>query len=195
MKPFLIGIAGGTGSGKSTLALGLRKAYPDQVTTVHLDDYYYPPEYVPKFKEMLNYEDPESLDIERLVFDLTALKRGEAVVIHAKDHTVKAEYGKASPREYKDFEPRRFVVVEGFLTLWPSALRALFDLKVYLEAPFELHLGRRIHFMMDGYAETVLKPMHDKYVAGSKQYADIVLDVADLSAEEVLRKTEAMLPH
>lgn len=191
--PYLVGIAGGTGSGKSTLAFGLRDAHPGRVTVVHLDDYFFPPERVPKHGDMLNYDHPEALDFPRLARDLAELKAGRPVIINTKDHTSEGEYGTFSPREPEEFRPAPFVVLEGFLALWQPDVRKLLDLKVYLDAPFETHLERRVHFKKDGYVEGVLGPMHRQYVGPSQEHADLVIDVAERSPAEVLAAVEARL--
>ena len=40
MKPYIIGIAGGSGSGKSTFAGRIKEAFPDQVSLISCDNYY-----------------------------------------------------------------------------------------------------------------------------------------------------------
>lgn len=161
---------------------------------VHLDDYFSAPEKVPKTHGMLNYDHPDALDLNKLAGDLASLKTGNPVTINTKDHRVKGEYGEESRREPKEFLPKRLIVVEGFLTLWSPKVRKFLDLKIYLDAPFELHLERRIHFMIKGYTEKVLKPMHDKYVSASKRYADKVIEVSELSPEQVLDEVKTLLP-
>lgn len=193
MKPFVVGIAGGTGSGKSTLTFGLEEIFSGKVTTVHLDDYFKPPEEVPKQGGMLNYDHPDALYLERLVKDLHALKSGKTVVINSKDHRVMGEYGTASERNPTNHYPRPLVLVEGFLTLSYGPIRQLLDLKIYLDAPFELHLGRRVHFMLDEYSKQVLRPMHDRYVEPSKRYADRIIDVSKLKPVEVLQQVEQLI--
>ena len=47
MKPYIIGIAGGSGSGKSTFAARIKKAFPTQVSLVSCDNYYLPHDDLP----------------------------------------------------------------------------------------------------------------------------------------------------
>lgn len=97
--------------------------------------------------------------------------------------------------------PAHYVVVEGIMALhWPE-LCAAFDFSVYVDAPDELCLTRRIHRDMrergrsetsvrEQYA-TVVKPMADLFVLPSQARASMIVsgtDALDWSVEQVLRR-------
>ncbi|MEO1174870.1 MAG: zeta toxin family protein, partial [Myxococcota bacterium] len=71
MKPFIVGIAGGSGSGKSTIAAKIIEGIPaDGCAIVDYDSYYREhPELSLEERELLNYDHPDSLDHELLVAD------------------------------------------------------------------------------------------------------------------------------
>jgi uridine kinase len=92
-------------------------------------------------------------------------------------------------------EPERLIILEGFLALVYPELRELYDYSVYLDAPFDKSIERRVHDMPDGYKETVVRGMHTKYVAASKQYASLVVDVVNNDQQTVLsRVLDAVKP-
>ena len=92
-------------------------------------------------------------------------------------------------------EPSRVIVVEGILILANPALRSHMDLRVFVDAPADLRIlrrlrrdvrerGRSIESVIEQYLATV-RPMHDAFVEPSKRYADIVVPTdgeSDLSA-------------
>src|SRR5690606_39370972 len=86
-------------------------------------------------------------------------------------------------REHVD--PRRVVIVDGLLILWDPALRALMDIKVYVDTDVDLRFirrlerdirerGRSTESVIQQYTRTV-RPMHLEFVEPSKRYADVIL--------------------
>jgi len=82
-------------------------------------------------------------------------------------------------------EPRPIILVEGILIFCDSELRDRMDLKVYVDVEADKRILRRIgrdlvqrgrtfDSIVSQYLETV-KPMHDRYVEPSKQYADLIV--------------------
>ena len=99
-------------------------------------------------------------------------------------------------------EPRPVIVVEGILVLTDAELRARFDASVYVDAPDDTRLirrirrdiaqrGRQVDEILAQWERTVA-PMHRAFVAPSMSHADIVLDgtadvaVLVLALEELL---------
>jgi uridine kinase len=77
------------------------------------------------------------------------------------------------------------VIVEGILLLTSSKLRDLFDIKVFIDAPLDICLLRRIerdlrergrsfNSVAQQYESTV-RPMYYEFIEPCKQYADIVV--------------------
>ncbi len=187
-NPLVIGIAGGSGSGKSTLISGLSEVLKQKATLIQQDDYVKPEEAVPKVGTIFNYDHPDAWDAAKMAEDIVALKAGKPVKVFAKDHTNQGSYGEADARRWVERVPRQYILVEGFLVLWYPEVRKLLDLKFFLDAPFDVHLNRRVHFMFDEYREHVLKPMTEQFVTPSKQYADEVIDVSSCTPENVLKQ-------
>lgn len=77
MKPYIIGVAGGSGSGKSTFTNRIKAEFGDSVAVLYHDNYYKRQDDVP-FEERVkvNYDHPASLETDLLTEHLEALKRG-----------------------------------------------------------------------------------------------------------------------
>src|SRR4029077_11348608 len=83
-------------------------------------------------------DEPAAIDTELLVAHLEDLRRGELIrkpVYSAETHLRTGTQLVA---------PARLVLVEGLFTLWWDSLRSLLDVKVFIDAPADLRLVRRI---------------------------------------------------
>jgi uridine kinase len=182
VTPFLVGIAGGSGSGKTTLARGLVASLgPDHVALVAHDAYYVDRrDLLPSERTRLNYDVPEALDRELFRAQLAALKRGEPVVPPRYCFQTHRRDGAGEP-----IEPRRIVLIEGIMLLHDPEVRQAFDLRIFVDAPEGVRLGRRVHrdtTERGRTAESVITqcrltvfPAHGRYVEPTRAWADVVL--------------------
>lgn len=197
MDTCILGVAGGSGSGKSTLAVALCKKYPHIFALLHLDDYYKKKEEVPLHRGFTNWEHPEALRFEDVVRDITALKEGKPITFLTKGELYNPNFDVNLRNKIEHtLEPKPILILEGFLALSQERIRDLLDYKIFLDIPIEESIRRRSgnKFMPDeDYFTNVVVPMHEKYVAPTRKYADLVLDVSTLSAEEVLAVVEEKL--
>lgn len=182
MKRLVVGIAGGTGSGKSTLARRLaRRIGQDRCVLVSQDNYYKDLGSIGiQARARVNFDHPDSIDSELLTAQVAKLKAGEAVVSPRYDFSRHAR----APGGI-DLEPRDVVLVEGILVLvWP-ALTAQMDVKIFVDAPDDIRLlrrmrrdiadrGRDLESVLGQYQETV-RPMHDEFVGPSRRRADLIV--------------------
>ena len=190
-KALVIGIAGGSGSGKTTLTHRLTQALGDDATVLTHDSYYRAHANM-TYEELsqLNYDHPDAYENDLLVRHLDALRRGESVQRPVYDFAIHNR-----TEQTVTVEPSRVIVVEGILILANPALRSHMDLRVFVDAPADLRIlrrlrrdvrerGRSIESVIEQYLATV-RPMHDAFVEPSKRYADIVVPTdgeSDLSA-------------
>lgn len=170
MKPFIVGLAGGSGSGKSTLSYALEDKYPRQIVVINFDDYQFEDkEKISMYKGFRNWDDPECIEFDKLLKDLSDLKQGNFIVIRSWVSRKNPDYKATGKRIAITIEPKPIIILEGYLALWQPKVRNLLDLMVYLEAPESTRLNRRDkgEYTGDaqGYDEQVLKPMYLKYVA------------------------------
>ena len=182
MKPYVIGIAGGSGSGKSTFAKRIKDAFCDSVSLISCDNYYLPHnELTLNERALLNYDAPEALEFDLMVRHLEALRNGQAVTCPVYDFAT-------HNRSEKTVEilPRPIIIIDGILIFHDPALREKMDLKIYVETDADerilrrarrdmLERGRSLDSIINQYLSTV-KPMHNTYVNPTKIYADVILN-------------------
>ncbi|MGB3616928.1 MAG: uridine kinase, partial [Catalinimonas sp.] len=127
-----------------------------------------------------NFDLPEAIDHARFGTDLAALRAGRAVTL--KEYTFNNPAAEAATLR---FEPAPVVIVEGLFVFYYSEVRALLDLKLFVEAPEHLKLKRRLlrDLKERGYdQEDVLyryehhvAPAYERYVAPYRHNADLVI--------------------
>lgn len=182
LTPVVIGIAGGTGSGKTTVVRRLIDALGDGQVTVLEHDRYYRDRNDLRLEEraLLNYDHPDALETDLLMQHVRDLREGRAIDVPAYDF---ARHNRLPTRER--VEPRPAIIVEGILIFADAGLRALMDVKVFVDADADTRFirrlqrdvaerGRTVQAVIDQYMGTV-RPMHLEFVEPSKRYADIIL--------------------
>ena len=182
MKPFVIGIAGGTGSGKTTVARRLYESlHLDSAVFLDQDSYYKELGHLGlEERKRINFDHPDSVDNDLLADHLERLVAGEALEKPTYDF---AAHTRAT--ETQRVEPRGVILVEGILLFVDPRLRDLFDLKIFVDTEADVRFirrlqrdldlrGRTIDSVIDQYLTTV-RPMHFEFVEPSKRYADIIL--------------------
>ena len=182
MKPYIIGIAGGSGSGKSTFAQRLKEAFPDHISLISCDNYYLPHDELPLEKRAhLNYDAPEALEFDLMVRHLEELKNGKTALCPVYDFSQHTRSHKVT-----EIQPRPIILIDGILIFHDPALRDCMDLKIYVETDADERIlrrakrdmqerGRDLDSVIDQYLTTV-KPMHNTYVKPTKIFADIILN-------------------
>ena len=184
MKPFVIGVAGGSGSGKTTVVRSIVQSLGDDQVSLLEQDRYYRERVDLRLEERaaLNYDHPDSLETDLLVRHVNDLRQGVAVQVPMYNF---ARYAREA--ETQLVEPRRAIIVEGILIFADADLRKLMDVKVFVDADADTRFirrlqrdiadrGRTVSSVIDQYLGTV-KPMHLEFVEPSKRYADIIIPV------------------
>ena len=181
MDTMIIGIAGGTGSGKTTLTEKLKAEFKGDVSVLYHDNYYKSHSDMPyEERAKLNYDHPDAFETERMIADLQALRRGEAVECPVYDYTVHDR----SPQTLV-VQPTKVILVEGILIFAEPALRQLMDIKLFVDTDADVRIlrrimrdvkkrGRSLDSVVQQYLNTV-KPMHEQFVEPSKRYADLIV--------------------
>ena len=111
-RSLVIGVAGGSGSGKSTVAHSLVKAFDERTAVVIDCDAYYRDfsHLSASERSLVNWDHPDSLDLERLAADLAELAVGKAIS--------KPRYDFVTHRRREEVDhiaPRKVIVAEGIL--------------------------------------------------------------------------------
>jgi uridine kinase len=195
-RPILLGIAGCSGSGKTTLAREL--ATQLEATLFPLDLYYRDLSHFPlDARHHQNFDHPDSLESELFIAHIRQLAAGQTIQRPVYDFAAHSRVTGA----FEPVAPTRFVLVEGILALHYDELPPLYDFSVYVDAPNEVCLNRRIYrdmlergrtreSVIDQFNATA-KPMADLYVLPCKSRATLVVtgtDALDWSLQQIFRE-------
>ena len=192
--PFILAIAGCSGSGKTTLAEEL--ATQLEATLFPLDLYYRDLSHLnPEDRHSLNFDHPDSLESELILTHVRALAHGLPIqrpIYDFKSHT-------RVPSAFDTVTPTRVVIVEGILALHYRQLLPLYSASIYVNAPHDVCLARRIHRDVRERGRTAesvrrqfiatAQPMAERYVLPSAASATLTVegtDSLDWSIEQIL---------
>jgi len=189
MAPLVIGVAGGSGSGKTTVVRRIVDALDATRVTVLEHDRYYRDRNDLRLEERaaLNYDHPDSLETDLLVRHVQELRAGRSIEAPVYDF---ARHARVPLTE--TIAPSRALIVEGILIYTDAALRALMDIKVFVDTDDDTRFirrlqrdtserGRTMQSVIDQYLSTV-KPMHLDFVEPSKRYADMIVPLGGHNA-------------
>ncbi|HVZ66694.1 MAG TPA: hypothetical protein VG917_00355 [Patescibacteria group bacterium] len=192
MKPIFVGIAGGTGAGKSTLSRAIKSKYPNVVEIIQLDNYFKTSDTIPKLAGFDNWDHPDALNFDRLISDLKAFSKGKSATTYVKNELVTPGVYETQEKKQIEIFPKPLMIVEGYLMLYRPEVRELLSKKIFLDIPHDLRWKRRIHFKINDYEKNVVIPMYKEFVEPTKQFADFVLDVTNMTPNEVYQSVEPL---
>lgn len=178
--PTIVAIAGPSGSGKTTLAREL--AHNLDATLFPLDLYYRDLSQFPlDSREKRNFDHPESLESELFIEHIRELARGRTIQRPVYDFKTHSRV----PDTYEPVVPKRVVIVEGILALHYPELLPMYQFSIYVDAPNEICLNRRIYRDMRerGRTEESIRaqfhatahPMAERYVIPSQAHATLIV--------------------
>ena len=198
----IIAITGGSGAGKTTIARALARRMGASAVVIAEDDYYRCASTISNFDAgAYNFDAPEAKEHELLHAHLALARSGEAFdkpVYDLVTHRRRPEVERIAHADW--------VIVEGIHLLVTPELRALFDLKVYVEADESVRLARRMIRDVESRGRTPrsvmvqfftsVRPMQEKHVAPQRALADLVLNCpfdagpehADASAQRIVEQ-------
>lgn len=140
MNSIVIGFTGGTGSGKTTLAQRLNEVFKNNSVIIKQDSYYKDfPDKTFEERVQINYDHPDSFDMERFTDDVRRLKAGETIECPVYNY---AEYKR--DKDTVTVEPKRIIILEGLFLFENPALSDLIDIKVFVDTDADVRILRRI---------------------------------------------------
>jgi uridine kinase len=175
--------------------------YDNKAVAIELDSYYKDFQNLTfKEREKINFDHPNSFDIELLKEHLTLLKSGEKIkkpIYNFKTHKRQANTNVINPNT--------LIFLEGTLIFHFIELINIINLKIFIETKESVRYqrridrdikqrGRAISNVKKQYQNTV-KPMHEKYIDPLKSVADVIisgeLDIVD-SANRIIKKIDLL---
>ena len=192
----ICGIAGGANAGKTTIVNALKERFTAEeksLAILPLDSYNRDHSDLSlEERAKINFDHPDAFEHNLYLKHLFSLKQGEPVDIPVYDFATHSR-----TTEVERIEPAELIIGEGHLLfVIPEVVRE-FDVKIFISAPEELRLKRRLErdvrergrtpeSIRAQFAATV-SPMHDKYIEPSSSSADLILEGA-APIEESLEK-------
>ena len=178
----IIGVTGGSASGKTEIARSAaRAAAPLSALVLSEDDYYADHGSKPDFDPSdFNFDHPQARDHGLLAKHLAALKAGKTIKGPIYDFTIHRRRS-----DTRTIAPADVIIVEGIHLFCDERVRDCLDLKVYVSAPDDIRLARRLlrdvnergrtsHSVVHQYLRTV-RPMHHEWTSPNKEFADILI--------------------
>ena len=181
MRPLIIGVAGGSGSGKTTVARAIHERLGFGAVFLDQDAYSHDLAHLPlEERARANFDHPDAVDTALMVAHLEALAAWQPIDKPTYDF---ARHTRAAATVR--IEPQDVIVVDGILLFADARLRALFDVKVFVDVADDLRFirrlerdvserGRSVESVITQYLTTV-RPMHLEFVEPSKRHADIIV--------------------
>ncbi len=179
---YIILIGGGTGSGKTTVTRKImEKLGNEKCVMLPMDNYYKDMSHITlEERKKYNYDHPDMIEHTLIVRHVKELLSGKSINLPDYDF---AQYTRTQNSTI--IEPKPILLIEGIFALYYEELRALADLKIFVDTEGDerfirrlqrdiFERGRTIESVIKQYLSTV-KPMHDAYVEPTKKHADIII--------------------
>lgn len=189
---YIIGIAGGTGSGKTTIANKIIETLPtDRVALIPQDSYYNDTtSLTAEERARINFDHPDAFDWELLREQIQQLSEGKSIEQPTYSYLISNRL-----KDTVHIEPCDVIIIEGIMALWNPELRALMDLKIFVDTDADDRLiriirrdtverGRTTQMVIDRYLD-VLKPMHEEFIEPTKRHADLIIPWGHTNQEAI----------
>jgi uridine kinase len=205
-QTIILGIAGPSASGKSLLANTLVNGLgSDQVVIISEDSYYKDNSHLPfEAREKINYDHPDAFDHALLAEHIKQLQAGQSVHIPIYSHSKHIRLP-----ETRKIGGHSIIIIEGILVFSEESLRELMDIRIFMSAPLDVCLIRRLkrdvverHRSVESVLhqyETTVRPMYLQFIEPSSRHADLIvprggenhiaIDTIQAKIRELLSKT------
>lgn len=184
LKPFVIGICGGTSAGKTQMVKMMIK----QLNTKKMlekvsylsEENFYKNTGNKNNKSNYDYDHPNNVDwgIFHEALDSLIERKAYPVPLFNMDEEERKE-------ERKILMPTDLIIVEGMLVFYDEGIRSKCDLKIFLDTDEDVRLSRRVYKDVVLRAKKVeevisrylnfIKQDFERFVLPSKKYADIII--------------------
>jgi uridine kinase len=187
----LVGIGGPSCSGKTELARWLSRA--TGAPMLNLDQYYLDLAHLDlEERAKTNFDEPASVDHDAILDHARRLRSGGSI------HAPLYDFSTHARRQGDEVVgPGPVILLEGIFALYWPELREMLDVKLFVDAPDEVCLARRLErdirergrtreSVLHQFATTV-QPMAHLHVLPTRAHADLVLSGTDAIASSGAR--------
>lgn len=176
---FILGVSGGSGSGKTYFARKLCEILPENsCSLIYQDNFYIDQSHRFDYDGgSVNFDHPDSIDFSLLAEKLNILSSGQDCEIPLYDFATHSRL-----KETETVKCHKIILVDGILILHDEKVRQSLDKTVFFDTPKELRYSRRLKRDVEergrtpegvrAQFEAQVEPMHQKFVAPSREYAD-----------------------
>lgn len=180
----VIGVCGGSGSGKTTFTNMILDEL-DNISYISQDNYYHDQSGLSDTEvKTLNFDHPDSIDLNQLCTDICEYKKGRDIEIPKYCFKTHARLSEKQTVSFCDL-----VVIEGLHVFNTEMLRDVFDLKIFLDLESDVRLlrrlkrdvverGRTYDSVIEQYENTT-RPMYEEFVSSQKVFCDLVFNTED----------------
>jgi uridine kinase len=199
----IIGVAGGTGAGKTTISRAiLDYVGRERIAYIQHDSYYRDLSHLSlEQRRLANFDHPDALEDSLLLEHLRRLVQDQPVEVPTYDFRTYTRLPQTIHQE-----PQPIILLEGILLFANPDLRALMDIKIFVDADPDIRFirrlerdarerGRSVASIVEQYLRTV-RPMHLEFVEPSKRYADIIVPATSdnpVALEMICARIEVLL--
>ena len=182
MKPFIVGITGGSASGKTSFLKGLIAAFSEgEICLISQDNYYKSLDQIPRDHTGIhNFDLPETIDHHRFAAHIHQLHEGQ--VVETMEYTFNNP--NVIPQKLV-FRPTPIIVVEGIFVFHFKDVAEQLDLKIFINASNKIKYERRLIRDQEERALTPemikhqwdyhVRPTYREFIKPHKAQADIVI--------------------
>lgn len=183
IKPYFIGICGGTASGKTTLCREIFQnlSVIDDCILLSMDNFYKGlTEEEHDDADNYNFDHPDAIDFDDVYNVLVKLLNHEDAEIPNYDFAL---HQRTKEKTYLD--KSYFILFEGILALHDKRIRDMMDLKLFVHEADDVRLARRIRRDISERGRDVIgvlkqwhltvKPSFDEFVAPTMKHADLIV--------------------
>lgn len=182
-KKLFIGIGGGTASGKSAIAKYLLNYFgKDNCAIIKVDSYYHDLKHMPmEEREKQNFDNPNAIDFNSLIKDVNLLAKNKMIQVPVYDYKTHTR-----TNSFDKIESQEIIIIEGLFSLFNDIIKSYLNVKIFVDTLESTRLERRIkrdlqkrertHDSILKQFNTMVIPMHNKYVEPTKLYADFIIE-------------------
>lgn len=181
LKPLIIVIAGPSACGKTSLITWLRSRYPNLISTLPVDNYYYALDNIPlDDRHSVNFDHPKSIEWSLLETHIQQLLKAQSIQCPRYCYITQTRISPSIT-----VTPTPIILIDGILSLAIPEIKKLADIALYIDTPIDICLARKIKRDIAERGRTIeqsiqqylhmTRPMYYQFILPSREQADLII--------------------